>query len=75
MVVRLKLLPYHEIIGYLSKIASEGQQVKLFFTFLKEVEVPSEAFSHDELQSFVGKKISIIHLDGEFYIKEIKKEE
>jgi len=75
MVVRLKLLPCHEIIGYLSKIALNGQHVKLVFTITREVEMPAEAFSYDELKSYIGKRISIFHLNDQFFIKEVQEEE
>ena len=60
----MKLALNHEIIGYLSKIVSEGQHVRMVFSIIREVEVPAEAVSCDELHSYIGKKIGIFNCNG-----------
>ena len=72
MVIMVNLLPNSEIVGRLSKIDFDGLCVKLIFSIDKEVEIPTDAFSNDELHSYVGKRVGICYLDGEFFIRIIK---
>lgn len=67
----LKLLPNNEIIGRLSKISSDGQFVKLTLSINTKIEVPAEAFSHDELKKNLDQHIGIINIDGQFFLREI----
>jgi len=71
-VVVLRLLSNSEIIGKLSKITSDGQRVKLILSINKEIEVPAEAFSHDELKKNLDQRIGIFNFNGEFFLRKIK---
>jgi len=58
-------------VGELSKISTETQHIRLIFTILKEIEVPLDVISVDELQKHIGKRVGILHIDGDFFIREI----
>lgn len=63
----------HEIVGTLSKVKFEENQIKLIFSILKEIELPEEAFSYEQLQDFLGKRIGIFNINGTYKIRHIKK--
>ncbi|UCH72480.1 MAG: hypothetical protein JSW62_02730 [Thermoplasmatales archaeon] len=67
----MKLLPNNEIIGRLTKITSEGQQIKLVFSIDKEIEVPVETFSHDQLKKYLGHRIGIFNFEGQIFLRKI----
>ena len=68
----MKLSNNEEIIGKLSKIAPDGQHVKLVLSIDREIEVPAEAFSHDELKKNLDQIIGIFYFEGEFFLRKIK---
>ena len=69
----MKLEANNEIVGILSKVKVEENQIKLIFTILKEIELPEEAFSYEQIRSFLGKRIGIFNINGTYKIRHIKK--
>lgn len=61
-----------EIVGTLSEIKIEGGHVKLAFAVAREIELTSNAFSYEQLKAVLGKSISILNMDGKFFVREIK---
>jgi hypothetical protein len=69
----MRLIPYHEVVGTLSAIKNEKNQVKLVFTICKEIEIPESAIPKDELQAAIGKRVGIFHSGSEGYrIRKVK---
>ena len=69
----MKLSKDQEIKGKLSKVEFlENGQIKLRFLIQKEINLSTDASTIPKLQSFVGKNIGILKMDGEFFIRIIK---
>jgi len=68
----LRLEPDKEIIGVLHAVEEEGNNCNLHFSCTIEIELPSTAVSHEQLTSFVGERIGVLNVDGEFFIRKIK---
>ena len=69
----MKLKSNHEIVGTLSDIISEKNQIKLIFTIMRVVELPIEAVSMEQLHGFLDKRIGIININGTYKIRYVKK--
>jgi len=61
-----------EIIGMLHAVKEEDNCSKLQFTFTIEIDLPSSKISNESLSLLIGKKIGVLNLDEEFFIREIK---
>ena len=61
-----------EIVGILSEIKFQGDQIRLLFTTICEVELPKEEFTYKQLKSFLGEQVGILNVNGEFFIRVIK---
>lgn len=66
-----RLEPDNEIIGTLYAVGGDDNCSKLQFSCVKEIELPHTAVSLDKLHSLVGKRIGILNLDGQFFVREI----
>ena len=67
----MRLLPKHEFVGFLSEIRAETQQIQLIFSILKEIEIPLDTISFDELHKLVGKRVGIVNVEDQFFIRKI----
>jgi len=67
----MKLKPNCEVVGNLSGIKFEENHVKLVFTIAREVELPQHAFADAQLKAILGKRVGILNLDGQFFVREI----
>jgi hypothetical protein len=67
----MKLLPNNEIIGRLSKIDSDGQCLNLVVSINREIEIPVDAFSHDELKKYLDRMIGILNFEGKLFLREL----
>ena len=63
-----------EIIGILHEVEEGDDCNKLQFTFTIEIELPSSEISYEKITPLIGKKIGVLNLDGEFFIRVIKGE-
>ena len=69
----MRLEPDQEIIGVLHAVKVEdNNSCNLHFSCTVEIELPSTAVPHEQLSSLVGKRIGILNMDGEFFIRKIK---
>lgn len=70
----LQLQNYEEIIGILNKIEYNKNQdvITLVFTVQKKIDVPISVCDKEILVSHIGKKIAVLHIDGDFKIRAIK---
>ena len=68
----MKLKQNCEIIGILSKFEIEGSHLKLLFSMMKEIEVPIEEFTMEQLEKFLGKRIGILNISGSYKVRQIK---
>ena len=68
----MRLTENNEFIGYLSKIKFKDGYVKLLFTFTREIELPSNAFSYEQFKAALGKCVGVLSLNGQFFLREIK---
>ena len=62
----------NEIVGVLSKIKEEETKTKLVFSILKEVEIPADALSSDELREMQGRRIGVLNIEGKYHVRKIK---
>ncbi len=69
----MKLEPQHEIVGTLSDIKLEGAYTKLVLTVAREIELPNNAFSYEQIKAVLGKRVGILNIDGQFFVREIKR--
>ena len=69
----MKLKLNHEMVGIMSDVLKEKNQIKLIFNIITEIEVPLDAFPNIQLEDFLDKRIGILNLDGIYKIKHIKK--
>ena len=69
----MKLEADHEIVGILSKVKVEEDQMKLKFSFVKDIEIPIDAFSYQHLHALEDKRIGILNLNGTYKIRQVKK--
>ena len=67
----MKLKSNHEIVGIISEIKLGGSHIKLVFTVASEVELPSNAFAYEQLKAVLGKRVGILNVDDQFFIREI----
>ena len=68
----MKLSNNEEIIGKLTKVESlENNQIKLSLSTQKEIELSANAFSTPKLQSLIDRKIGIINIGGQIFIRKI----
>jgi hypothetical protein len=68
----MRLKNGEEIRGKLSNIEqSKNSNIKITFSLQQEVEIPKSAFSIKKLQSIIGKRIGILNLDGQYFLREI----
>ncbi len=68
----IKLEANHEIVGILSKVKVEEDQIKLKFSIMKDIDLPKEAFSYQQLQGLVDKRVGILNLNGAYKIRQVK---
>jgi hypothetical protein len=68
----MKLEECHEIIGILNSVKKKRHLYKLIFTFSKEIEIASNVFSQKKLESYIGKKIGILHFNNSYKLRLIK---
>ena len=70
----MRLQNYEEIVGILNKVEFNKNQdvVTLVFTFQKKIDVPIDICDKEILVSHIGKKIAILHIDGDLKIRTIK---
>ena len=68
----MKLEPGQEIVGILRAVKEEDNCCKLKFTCLREIEIPPTAASHGQLKAVLGKRVGILNIDGDFFIRKIK---
>ena len=68
----MRLDSNREIVGTLSDIKYEGDQVKLSFTVMREIELPKYTFTDEQLKAVLGKRVGILNMGGEFFIRKIK---
>ena len=64
-----------EIVGTLSKIKVEENQIKLKFSIMQDIELPKDAFSYQQLHDLVDKRIGILNLNGIYKIRQVKKQQ
>ena len=69
----IKLEVNDEIVGILSKVKVEENQIKLKFSIMKDIVLPKEAFSYQQLHDLVDKRIGILNLNGTYKIRQVKK--
>jgi len=69
----IKLEVNDEIIGVLSEVKVEEDQIKLKFSIMKDIELPKEAFSYQQLHDLEDKHIGILNLNGTYKIRQVKK--
>ena len=62
-----------EVVGVLSKVKVEENQIKLIFSIFKEIELPEEAFSYKQLQDFLDQRIGILNVNGIYKIRHVEK--
>lgn len=68
----MKLKLNHEIVGTLSKVVNEKNQIKLIFNIMKEIVLPIDVVSSEKLDTFLDQRIGIINIDGTYKIRNIK---
>jgi len=69
-----KLKENHEVVGRLISIIEENDgHAGLIFSTMKKIEIPTSKTKHMKLKEQVGKRIGLIHLDGEYKIRRISK--
>jgi hypothetical protein len=68
----MRLLSNCEIVGVLSKVIADKQQVKLVFNLIKEIELPVDVVLVEKLQGLLGQCIGILNIDGEFFVRIVK---
>ncbi len=61
-----------EVVGFLSEIKFEDDHVKLVFTIAREIKLPSDAFSYDQLKAVLGKRVGIFNHSGRFFLRQKK---
>jgi len=61
-----------EIIGTLQEIDAAGEDCKLVFNVRKEVSVPLNVIDLDKLEAYIGHRIGIVNIDGNFYFRLMK---
>ena len=67
----MKLKPNQEIIGILHTVEEDDNCSNLQFSCTIEIRLPSSEISYERLSSLIGKKIGVLSLDDEFFIREI----
>ena len=65
----MKLENFHEIVGTLSKVESNGQHMKVEFMIRKVYEIPLDAISIEKLESAIGNRVGIFNCDGNYRIR------
>lgn len=70
MTIRLK--PFNEIIGTLTDVQFSKNEIKLYFSIIKEIELPVTALGEEKLKNLIGKKAGIIQLHNEYKIRKIR---
>ena len=68
----MRLEPDREIIGVLHAVEEEDNSCNLQFSCNIEIELPSTAVPREQLSLLVGKRIGILNMDGEFFVRVIK---
>ena len=68
----MKLEPGKEIIGILHEVEEDDNCSKLQFSCTIEIELPSPEISYERLSSLISKKIGVLSLDDEFFVREIR---
>jgi hypothetical protein len=61
-----------EIIGILHAVEEDNGCNKLQFSLIIEIELPSSEISYEKINPFIGKKIGLLNLDNEIFIREVK---
>jgi len=61
-----------EIIGTLQEIDTAGEDAKLIFNVRKEVNLPLNVIDLDKVESYIGHKIGIVNIDGNFHFRLMK---
>jgi hypothetical protein len=67
----MKLKQNCEVIGTLSHVEKEGNQLKLLISMIKEIEVPKAEFTPEHLEKFLGKRVGILNVSGSYKIRQI----
>ena len=67
-----KLKDGDEIIGLAEEVQFTDRWIKITFLIRKEIKLPSTAIPHKILCSLIGKKIGVINVDGDFFVREIQ---
>ena len=65
----MKLNNYEEIIGTLKDYEQMNDENRLTFIMETTLEIPKDAISIEELEECKQSTISILHLDGKYYLK------
>ena len=69
----MELTDNTEFIATLTKVeSSEEGQIKITLSIQTEIEIPVSAISFDKLNSFVGKRIGILNINSQFFVRKIK---
>ena len=62
-----------EIIGPLTHVETlDNGHLRITFSMLKQIELPISAISEKKLTSLVGKRVGILNMGGEFFVRTIK---
>jgi hypothetical protein len=67
----MKLSKNSEIIGKLDSFQIDDNETKLIFTIKREISIPLDQISSQDLKLLKGKRIGIINLDGLYRVREI----
>ena len=65
----MKLAFYNEIVGFLTAVEKQDNFFKIDITVSHCLKIPVDAVSPELLDVFLGKKIGILNLDGEYFIR------
>jgi len=63
---------YCEIVGQLEKINTSNDTAELVFNIKKQVTVPKEMVDLEKIESYIGQKIGILNIDGNFHFRVMK---
>jgi len=62
----MKLAQNNEIVGTISEVRDEDDCIKMMFSLQKELEIPKNAISPEELKDLISKRVGIINCDGRY---------
>ena len=71
-IIKLRLPDFYEIIGVLTDILYKENEIILSFNINKNISIPKNDFSYNNLYSFIGKNIGILNAGGIYKIRCVK---